>query len=100
MLTFILLGRLTSLALEQAREFKERDRRAADIIKKSGGNLVSLYYTYGQYDFVAIIEAPSQDVMTMILFEIGRFSTVSSETLMAIPPDHLYKIIENFPEYE
>ena len=100
MLTFILLGRLTSLALEQAREFKERDRRAAKIMKDAGGNLVSLYYTYGQYDFVAIIEAPSQDVMTMILIEIGRFSTVCSETLMAMPPDQLYQIIENFPEHE
>ncbi|MDX8549913.1 GYD domain-containing protein [Methanospirillum sp. J.3.6.1-F.2.7.3] len=96
MLTFILLGRLTNLALEQAREFKERDRRAADIIKKAGGNLVSLYYTFGQYDFVAIIEAPSQDVMTMILFEIGRFSTVSSETLMAMPPEQLYSVIDKY----
>lgn len=97
MLTFILLGRLTSLALDQAKEFEERDKKAAEIIKKAGGNLVSLYYTYGQYDFVAIIEAPSQEVMTMILFEIGRFSTVSSETLMAMTPEQLYSVVEKLP---
>jgi len=97
MLTFILLGRLTNLALDQAREFQERDKRAAEIIQKAGGKLISLYYTFGQYDFVAIIEAPSQDVMTMILFEIGRFSTVSSETLMAMTPDQLYQVVEKLP---
>ena len=97
MLTFILLGRLTNLALDQAREFQERDKRASEIIQKAGGKLISLYYTFGQYDFVAIIEAPSQDVMTMILFEIGRFSTVSSETLMAMTPDQLYKVVEKLP---
>ena len=48
MLTFILLGRLTNLAIEQTRDLEERDRRAADIIRKAGGNLVSLYYTFGQ----------------------------------------------------
>lgn len=97
MLTFILLGRLTNLALEQAREFQERDKRAADIIQKAGGKLISLYYTFGQYDFVAIIEAPTQEVMTMILFEIGRFSTVSSETMMAMRPDQLYTVVEKLP---
>lgn len=33
MLTFILLGRLTNLAVEQTRELQERDKRAAEIIK-------------------------------------------------------------------
>ena len=94
MLTFILLGRLTNLAVEQTRELEERDKRAADIIKKAGGNLVSLYYTFGQYDFIAIIEAPSQEIMGIILLEIGRFSTVSSETLMAMPPEQMYSLIK------
>jgi len=94
MVTFILLGRLTSLALEQARVFQEKDKKAAEIIKKAGGSLISLYYTFGQYDFIAIIEAPSQDVMTQILFEIGRFSTVNSETLMAMSPEQLYHVVE------
>ncbi len=97
MLTFILLGRLTNLAVEQTRELEDRDRRAAEVIKKAGGNLVSLYYTFGQYDFVAIIEAPSQEVMGLILLEIGRFSTVSSETLMAMPPEQMYSLIRKLP---
>ncbi|HOJ97429.1 MAG TPA: GYD domain-containing protein [Methanospirillum sp.] len=97
MLTFILLGRLTNLAVEQTRELEDRDRRAAEVIKKAGGNLVSLYYTFGQYDFVAIIEAPSQEVMGLILLEIGRFSTVSSETLMALPPEQMYSLIKKLP---
>ena len=94
MLTFFLLGRLTNLAIEHTRDLEERDRRAADIIRKAGGNLVSLYYTFGQYDFVAIIEAPSQEAMGIILLEIGRFSTIFSETLMAMPPEQMYSLIK------
>lgn len=94
MLTFILLGRLTNLALDQVKGFEGRDKKAAEIITDAGGKLVSLHYTFGQYDFVATIEAPSQEAMTMILIEIGRFGTVCSETLLAMKPDQLYSVID------
>jgi uncharacterized protein with GYD domain len=94
MLTFILLGRLTSLGLDQCKGFETRDLEAAEIIRKTGGNLLSLHYTFGQYDFVAIIEAPSQDAMTMILIEIGRFGTVCCETLLAMQPKQLYDVVD------
>ena len=94
MLTFILLGRLTGLALDQVRGFEERDKKAEEIISKAGGKLLSLHYTYGQYDFIAIIEAPSQESMTTILVEIGRFGTICSETLLAMKPDQLYSVID------
>jgi uncharacterized protein with GYD domain len=94
MLIFILLGRLTGLALDQVKGFEERDKKAAEIISKAGGKLLSLHYTFGQYDFIAIIEAPTQEAMTMILMEIGRFGTVCSETLLAMKPEQLYSVIE------
>ena len=94
MLTFILLGRLTGLALDQVRGFEERDKKAEEIISKAGGTLLSLHYTYGQYDFIAIIEVPSQEAMTTILVEIGRFGTICSETLLAMRPDQLYAVID------
>lgn len=97
MLTFILLGRLTSLALDQVKGFEVRDKKAAEIIREAGGNLLSLYYTYGRYDFVATIEAPSQEAMTTILVEIGRFGTISSETLLAMKPEDLYTIVDQIP---
>lgn len=90
MLTFILLGRLTGLSREQVRDFEERDRKAEEIIRRAGGTLVSLHYTFGQYDFVAIIQAPSQEAMTLILMEIGRFGTLCSETLLALTPEQMY----------
>lgn len=94
---FILLGCLTNLALDQVRGFQDRDRKAADIIRNAGGRLISLHYTFGQYDFVAIIEAPTQESMAAILFEIGRFGTVSSETLLAMNPEDLYSVINKLP---
>jgi len=97
MLTFILLGRLTSLALDQVKGFEARDHKAAEIISEAGGKLLSLHYTFGQYDFIAIIEAPSHEAMTMILVEIGRFGTVCSETLLAMKPEQLYNVIDQVP---
>lgn len=94
MQTYILLGRLTGLAWEQQVGFADRDARAEEIIKRSGGKLVALYYTFGQYDFIAIIEAPSEESIAAILLDIGRFGTVNSETLLALRPDQFYKAVE------
>lgn len=97
MLTFIILGRLTNLVLDQAKGFETRDKKAEEIIREAGGKLLSLHYTFGQYDFVAIMEAPSHEAMTTILLEIGRFGTVCSETLLAMKPEQLYSIIQKIP---
>ena len=97
MLTFILLGRQTSQVWDQVIGFQERDQKAAAIISKAGGKLLSLHYTFGQYDFIAIIEAPSQEAMTHILIEIGRFGTVCSETMLALRPEQLYTCVKDIP---
>nr|WP_319537741.1 GYD domain-containing protein [uncultured Methanospirillum sp.] len=97
MLTFILLGRQTQIAWDQVAGFQERDKNAEEIITRAGGRLVSLHYTFGQYDFIAIIEAPSQEAMTRILMEIGRFGTFCSETLLALKPEQLYASAREIP---
>ena len=91
MLTFVMLGKHTQFALEQLKGCAERDQKAVEIIKQHGGHLISLYYTFGQYDFIAIIEAPTEDDMAEILLEMGRFGTICSETLLALKPEKLYR---------
>jgi uncharacterized protein with GYD domain len=93
MSTYIILGRLTFRALDQMKEIAERDAKAAEIIKNAGGRMVFLYYTFGEYDFVAGIEAPSPDAMAKILLEIGKMGTVSTHTLTALTPDKIYSIV-------
>ena len=66
--------------------------KAEQAIKAAGGKLIAHYYTLGRYDFVAIVELPSQEALVKVLIEIGKWGTVSTETMTALLPEQVYKV--------
>ncbi|NYT08112.1 MAG: GYD domain-containing protein [Methanomicrobiales archaeon] len=89
---FIILGKLTDTAIQKMREAQERDKKAEQIIASAGGKLVSHYYTFGRYDFVAIIELPSPEILAKVIIEIAKCGTVSTETMTALLPEKMYEM--------
>jgi len=87
---FIVLGKLTEKALQKMRDARERDARTEGIIRSSGGKLLSLYYTFGRYDFVAVVEMPSAEILARAIIDIAEEGTISTETMTAILPEQMY----------
>jgi uncharacterized protein with GYD domain len=54
--------------------------------------MISLFYTFGRYDFVVIIDMPSKESLVKFLSILAKFGTVRTETLETISPDIMYKI--------
>ena len=84
---FIILGKLTDTAIAKMKEAKERDEKTAKIIQSAGGKLISHYYTFGRYDFVAIVELPSK-----VIIEIAKCGAISTETMTALLPGQMYEM--------
>lgn len=76
MTIFVILGKLTHKAIEGIQGIAERDAIGEQIIKGAGGKLLSFYYSIGRYDFVAIVELPSQEALLKVLIEIGKWVAV------------------------
>lgn len=89
---FIILGKLTDKAIENMKRAKERDQQGEQIITAAGGRLVNLYYTFGRYDFVAIVDLPSAEILAKVIIDIGKTGTVSTETMTALLPEQIYKM--------
>ncbi len=70
--TYITQGRYTRDAIK-GMLVKPEDRAAevARLISKIGGRLISFYVTFGEYDFLAIAEAPNDVQMAAALFAAG-----------------------------
>jgi len=51
------------------------------------------YWTHGQYDLVAIVDAPSEEAMMTGLFNIAEAGNVISETLRAFTDDEMQAIL-------
>ena len=46
---------------------ENREKAVADLMEKAGAKLLGLYFTFGEYDFLSITEAPSEEVMASAL---------------------------------
>lgn len=92
MTIYISLGKLQRAAFEKIDSIEEGDKKAKKIIESLGGKLIALYYTFGQYDFVAIVDMPSKENLVKFLSIVAKFGTVHTETLETIPADVIYKI--------
>ena len=92
MTLYVMLGNLKSTAFEKFDTLEERDRKAKKVIESLGGKMISLFYTFGRYDFVVLLDMPEKENLVKFLSIVAKFGTVRTETLETIPPDMIYKI--------
>ena len=68
MAIYITQGRYTSDAVKgMVGNPENREKAVADLMEKAGAKLLSLYFTFGEYDFLSISEAPNAEVMASAL---------------------------------
>ena len=60
--------------------------------EKEGVKNLSLYWTLGRYDAVAIVEAPNEKAVMKLLMRMSE--NISTETLVAIPAEEARKLAE------
>lgn len=89
---FIILGKLSEKALARMKDARDRDVQVKKVIEEAGGTLVSHYYTIGRYDVVMIINLPNEEILAKVLIGIGKYGTVSTETMTALLPEQIYRM--------
>lgn len=82
---FIRLAKLTDKAAANVANLKELVGEAKQAMAKHGVTLVDIYVTLGQYDIVAIIEAPDAEAATAASAQIAAQGNFRADTLPAMP---------------
>jgi uncharacterized protein with GYD domain len=77
---YILLLNWTDQGIRNAKDSPKRADAFEKMVKKMGGD-VSIYYTMGQYDLVAIVRLNDDDSMLKLGLELGRLGNVRTTTL-------------------
>ena len=91
--TYIVLGSFTEQGLRNIKDSPKRAAAVNDMAKKAGASLKDTYWTLGQYDFVAIFEAPDDVTMTALGASIGKLGNVRTQTLRAFKGAELKSIL-------
>ena len=79
---------LTTLTSEGRRTLKEKPERIKEVnqeVDKMGAKILQQYAVLGPYDFVNILDAPSNEVISKVAVELGSRGTIQTMTLPAVP---------------
>ena len=93
MATYVILGKYTEQGIRNIKESPQRIDSVRSAIEAAGGSMPAFYLTMGQYDFLAISEAPDDETFTRVLLGIVSTGNVMTETLKAFPEADYRRII-------
>lgn len=92
---YIILNSLSEQGIENIKNTPERADNLKKICEKNGVKIHGIYYTFGQYDVVVIVEAPNDDAMLATLLAKEMDGAGKSITLKAFTFEEAEKIISN-----
>lgn len=89
---YILLIKLTDQGAKNAKDSPKRVRAAQNEAERLGGKL-TVYYTFGEYDTVGILEAPNDEVALSFVSNLASLGNVRTTTLKAFTVGEAEKIM-------
>lgn len=89
MSVYLMLTTLTDNGREAVQEDPERLRDINKEVEYMGVKILSQYALLGQYDFVNIVEAPSNEAMAKLAIRLSVKGTFQTLTLAAITIESL-----------
>ena len=89
MAVYLMLTNLTDAGRKAMQEDPETLREVNKEVEHMGVKILDQYALLGQYDFVNILEAPSNEVIAKLAIRISAKGTTQTMTLAAITLDDL-----------
>jgi uncharacterized protein with GYD domain len=87
MAIYIMISTLTDEGRKTIKKHPDRIEEVNREIESMGANVLAQYALLGQYDFITILNAASNEAIARISIELGSRGTVQIVTLPAIPVD-------------
>ncbi|MBM3118716.1 MAG: GYD domain-containing protein [Chloroflexi bacterium] len=81
---------LTTLTDEGRKTIKDKPQRIKEVNKEveaMGAKVLAQYAVLGPYDFVNILDAPNNQVISKIAIELGARGTLQTMTMAAVDID-------------
>ena len=91
--SYIILANWTDQGAQKVRDSPRRLDAAKRALTDMGGEFRSFYMTMGDYDLVAVYEAPDDAVSARFTLLLGALGMVRTKTLKAFPEAAYRQII-------
>ena len=91
---FITLGNFTDQGIRSYQDSPKRAQAFKDLVESMGGKLHSIHWTLGQYDLVAIVEAPDDQTAAALAVKTASLGNIRAMTMPAFGMAEIEKIIK------
>ncbi|MFC1870321.1 GYD domain-containing protein [Chloroflexota bacterium] len=95
---YVLLTTLTDEGRKTIRDDPERIKEVNKEVEYMGFKILSQYAILGPYDFVNIIEAPSDEAAAKLAIHLSARGTMQTTTLPAMTLDNLIAALKRKPD--
>ncbi|MGI9326737.1 MAG: GYD domain-containing protein [Pseudomonadales bacterium] len=93
MTTYIMLGNWTDKGALSVKNSPRRLDEAKKALQKMGGEFKSFYLTMGNFDIIAVYEAPDDAVSARFTLQVAQLGSLRTQTLKAFPESAYREII-------
>lgn len=93
MTTYIMLATWTDQGVQHVKDSPRRLDLAKKALKDMDGEFKSFFLTMGDYDIVAVYEAPDDAVAARFNLQLGMLGNIRTRTLKAFPEAAYREII-------
>jgi uncharacterized protein with GYD domain len=93
MATYIMLAHFTDQGIRNIKDTTKRADAFKELAKSLGVTVKDLYWTLGQYDIAAIMDAPDDAVVTALGLSLGKSGNVRTQTLRAFSGSDMNAIL-------
>ena len=97
MATHLVFFGFTQQGIENIKQSPARVDAAKQAFQAMGAEMRAFYLTMGQYDAIAVAEAPDDETIAKLALAIGSNGNVRSETMRAFTEDEYRQIITALP---
>ncbi len=94
---YITLYNWTEKGIKDVKEAPARIQASVKAAESAGGKVHGVYLTMGEYDLVAITEAPDDESVAAALLSQGMQGNVRSTTLKAFTVEQFAQIVKKLP---
>ena len=94
---YLILTTLTDEGRKTIRDNPDRIREVDKEVELMGVKILTQYALLGQYDFVNIVEAPSDEIAAKLAINLSARGTVQTLTLTAMAVEDLIAVLKKSP---
>jgi len=94
---YIILMKLTDQGIKAIKGAPGRIEEAIKGFEKMGGKVTSFYTVMGEYDYVAVSEAPSDEVAMTFGLALGSLGNVRTTSLKAFTKEEFAAMVKKLP---